>query len=215
MESYLILDFSILIFIIISALFSFMRGLSQEFLSLLTWIVSFLGSYKYGEIFVNFFNKFIDNILFSNIASYTILFLILIVLFSILTKRFSILIKQSYIGMVDRTGGFLFGLIRGYLIISLCFFTFHYFYNGKKIIWVERSKFNFAILKTNEKILNFFDSENKISGKLRKEIEEKSSTLFEKSIDSQIKLKKLMDKEKKIYNENDKKNLDYLIENSE
>ena len=39
--------------------------------------------------------------------------------------------------------------------------------------------------------------------------------LFEKSIDSQIKLKKLMDKEKKIYNENDKKNLDYLIENSE
>ena len=49
MESYLILDFSILIFIIISALFSFMRGLSQEFLSLLTWIVSFLGSYKYGN----------------------------------------------------------------------------------------------------------------------------------------------------------------------
>ena len=100
--------------------------------------------------------------------------------------------------MVDRTGGFLFGLIRGYLIISLCFFTFHYFYNGKKIIWVEKSKFNFAILKTNEKILNFFDSENKISGKLRKEIEEKSSTLFEKSIDSQIKLKKLMDKEKRF-----------------
>ena len=31
LESYLILDFSILIFIIISALFSFMRGLSQNF----------------------------------------------------------------------------------------------------------------------------------------------------------------------------------------
>jgi len=215
LESYLILDFSILLFLVISALFSFMRGISQEFLSLLTWIVSFFGSYKYGEIFVNFFNKFVDNILFSNIASYVILFLILMVFFSMITKKFSFLIKQSYVGMVDRTGGFLFGLLRGYLIISLCFFTFHYFYNGKKIIWVEKSKFNFVILKTNEKILRFFDSENKISSKLRKEIEEKSSTLFEKSIDSQIKLKKLMDKEKKIYNENDKKNLDYLIENSE
>ena len=215
MESYLILDFSILLFIIISALFSFMRGMSQELLSLLTWVISFLGSYKYGEIFVNFFNKFVDNILFSNIASYLILFLILMVFFSMITKKFSILIKESYVGMIDRTGGFLFGILRGYLIISLCFFTFHYFYNGKKIIWVENSKFNFAILKTNEKILKFFDSENKISGKLRKEIEQKSSTLFEKSIDSQIKLKKLMDKEKKIYNENDKKNLDYLIENSE
>ena len=137
------------------------------------------------------------------------------VFFSMITKKFSVLIKESYVGMIDRTGGFFFGLIRGYLIISLCFFTFHYFYNGKEIIWVENSKFNFVILKTNEKILNFFESENKISGKLREEIEEKSSSLFEKSIDSQIKLKKLMDKEKKIYNENDKKNLDYLIENSE
>ncbi len=215
MESYLILDFSILLFIIISALLSFIRGFSQEFLSLLTWVVSFLGCYKYGEIFVNFFNKFIEDIFFSNIASYTILFLILMVFLSIITKKFSILIKQSYIGMVDRTGGFLFGLFRGYLIISLCFFAFHYFYNGKKITWVEKSKFNFAILKTNEKILNFFDSENKISGKLRKKIEEKSNTLFEKSIDSQIKLKKLKDKEKKIYNEDEKNSLDYLIENSE
>ena len=34
--------------------------------------------------------------------------------------------------------------------------------------------------------------------KLRKEIEKKSSTLFEKSIDSQIKLKKFMDEEKRF-----------------
>ena len=47
------------------------------------------------------------------------------------------------------------------------------------------------------------------------EIEKKSSTLFEKSIDSQIKLKKFMDEEKKIYNDVDKKSLEYLIENSE
>ena len=38
--------------------------------------------------------------------------------------------------------------------------------------------------------------------------------MFEKSIDSQIKLKKFMDQEKKIYNETDKNSLDYLIENS-
>ena len=50
---------------------------------------------------------------------------------------------------------------------------------------------------------------------LRNEIDEKSEVLFEKSIDSQIKLKKLIDKDKKIYNEADKKSLEYLIENSE
>ena len=37
----------------------------------------------------------------------------------------------------------------------------------------------------------------------------------QKYLNSQLKLKKFMDEEKKIYNESDKKSLDYLIENSE
>tara|TARA_B100000035_G_scaffold278672_1_gene257791 strand:+ start:79 stop:495 length:417 start_codon:yes stop_codon:yes gene_type:complete len=137
------------------------------------------------------------------------------IILSFITKQFSSLIKKSYIGMVDRTGGFLFGLLRGYLIVSLCFFTFHYFYNGDKIILIEKSKFNFMTLISNQKIINFFNKDNNFSKKLRKDIEKKSSTLFEKSIDSQIKLKKFMDEEKGIYNDVDKKSLDYLIENSE
>ncbi len=215
MESYLILDISILFFVVLSAFFSFMRGFSQEFLSLFTWIISFLGSYKFGDNFVNFFNKIIGNILISNFVSYILVFLIIMIILSFITKSFSSLIKKSYIGMVDRTGGFLFGLLRGYLIVSLCFFAFHYFYNGKKIIWIERSKFNFITLISNEKVINFFNNENEFSKKLRKEIEKKSSTLFEKSIDSQLKLKKFKDEEKKIYNDVDKKSLEYLIENSE
>ena len=192
-----------------------MRGFSQEFLSLFTWIISFLGSYKFGDNFVNFFNKIIGNILISNFVSYILVFLIIMIILSFITKSFSSLIKKSYIGMVDRTGGFLFGLLRGYLLVILCFFAFHYFYNGKKIIWIERSKFNFITLISNEKVINFFNNENEFSKKLRKEIEKKSSTLFEKSIDSQLKLKKFKDEEKKIYNDVDKKSLEYLIENSE
>ena len=215
MESYLIFDISILFFVVLSAFFSFMRGFSQEFLALLTWVISFFSSYKYGDKFVNVSNKIIDNIVISNVVSYALTFLIIMIVLSFITKQFSSLIKKSYIGMVDRTGGFLFGLLRGYLIVSLCFFTFHYFYNGDKIIWIEKSKFNFMTLISNQKIINFFNKDNNFSKKLRKDIEKKSSTLFEKSIDSQIKLKKFMDEEKGIYNDVDKKSLDYLIENSE
>jgi len=215
LESYLILDISILFFVVLSAFFSFMRGFSQEFLSLFTWVVSFLGSYKYGENFVNILNKLIDNIVVSNVISYILTFVIIFIALSFITKMFSNLIKKSYVGMVDRTGGFLFGLLRGYLIISLCFFTFHYFYNGDKIIWIENSKFNFMTLISNEKILSFLNDNNEFSKKLKEEIDSKSNSLFKKSIDSQLKLKKFMDEEKKIYNESDKKSLDYLIENSE
>ena len=70
-------------------------------------------------------------------------------------------------------------------------------------------------LISNEKILSFLNDNNEFSKKLREEIDSKSNSLFKKSIDSQLKLKKFMDEEKKIYNESDKKSLDYLIENSE
>ena len=84
----------------------------------------------------------------------------------------------------------------------------------KILIGLKKSKFNFLTLVTNEKIVNFFEKEGTFAKKLKEEIDEKSEKLFEKSVDSQIKLKKLIDKDKKIYNENDKNSLDYLIENS-
>ena len=142
-------------------------------------------------------------------------FLIIFIFFSILTKKISSLVKKSQIGFVDRTGGFFFGILRGYLIVCLCFFSFHFFYKGEKFEWIEKSKFNFVTLITNEKIVNLLEEESEFAETLRTQIDKKSEVLFEKSIDSQIKLKKLIDKDKKIYNEVDKKSLDYLIENTD
>ena len=215
MENYLIFDFFILFFIIVSAFFSFLRGFSHESLSLINWVLALLASYNFGGKFTNLINKFVNNLFFSNGISYLLTFLIIFVFFSFLTEKISNLIKKSQIGFVDRTGGFFFGILRGYLIICLCFFSFHFFYKGDKFEWIEKSKFNFVTLITNEKIVNFLEEESEFAETLRNEIDEKSEILFEKSIDSQIKLKKLIDKDEKIYNEADKKSLEYLIENSE
>ena len=215
MESYLIFDFFILFFIIVSAFFSFLRGFSHESLSLINWILALFASYNFGGKFTNLINKFINNLFFSNGVSYLLTFLVIFIFFSFLTKKISNLIKKSPIGFVDRTGGFFFGILRGYLFVCLCFFSFHFFYKGNKFEWIEKSKFNFVTLITNEKIINFLEEESEFAKTLRNEIDEKSEVLFEKSIDSQIKLKKLIDKDKKIYNEADKKSLEYLIENSE
>ena len=215
MENYLIFDFFILFFILVSAFFSFLRGFSHESLSLINWVLALLASYNFGGKFTNLINKFVNNLFFSNGISYLLTFLIIFIFFSILTKKISSLIKKSQIGFVDRTGGSFFGILRGYLIICLCFFSFHFFYKGDKFEWIEKSKFNFVTLITNEKIVNFLEEESEFAETLRTEIDEKSEILFEKSIDSQIKLKKLIDKNNKIYNDADKKSLEYLIENSE
>ena len=215
MENYLIFDFFILFFILVSAFFSFLRGFSHESLSLINWVLALLASYNFGGKLTNLINKFVNNLFFSNGISYLLTFLMIFIFFSILTKKISSLIKKSQIGFVDRTGGFFFGILRGYLIICLCFFSFHFFYKGDKFEWIEKSKFNFVTLITNEKIVNFLEEESEFAETLRTEIDEKSEILFEKSIDSQIKLKKFIDKDNKIYNDADKKSLEYLIENSE
>ena len=120
-------DVIILVLIFISALFAFFRGFSLELLSISVWVISFFGSYAYGVNLINFFNKIINNILISTAISYVVVFTIIFVIFSFLTRKFSVFIKDSYVGLIDKSLGFIFGILRGYVIVGLCFFLFDYF----------------------------------------------------------------------------------------
>ena len=120
-------DIIILLIVLISACFAFFRGFTLELLSVSGWILSFSASYIYGNSLVNSFNKFINNILISTGTSYLVIFLVVFIVFSFFTRKFSIYIKDSYVGLIDKSLGFIFGMLRGYLIISLSFFCFDYF----------------------------------------------------------------------------------------
>jgi membrane protein required for colicin V production len=207
-------DFIILAIILLSAFFAFLRGLALELLSISGWIVSFLGSYLYGNNLINISNKYINNILISTILSYIIIFLTILIIFSIFTKKLSSHIKESIVGLIDKSLGFIFGMLRGYLLISLCFFGFDYLYQGKKIEFIENSKFIPIIKITNNFVLEFMNVDNNYSKILNEEIKKKSNLLFEKSIDSKLKLKNNSDKDSGIYNNDARKNIENIIENN-
>ncbi|MEE2695164.1 MAG: CvpA family protein [Pseudomonadota bacterium] len=207
-------DFLILTLILLSAFFAFFRGFSLELLSISGWIISFLGSYIYGNNLMNFFNKYINNIFISTILSYILIFLTILIIFSIFTKKFSSYIKESFVGLVDKSLGFVFGMLRGYLLISLCFFAFDYFYQGEKIEFIEKSKFIPIIKITNNIILDTMNVDNNYSKRLNEEIRKKSDLLFEKSIDSKLKLKNNSNKDSEIYDSSGRKNLENIIENN-
>ena len=207
-------DVIILVLILISALFAFFRGFSLELLSISVWIISFFGSYAYGNNLVNFFNKIVNNILISTAISYVLAFLIIFVIFSFLTRKFSVFIKDSYVGLIDKSLGFIFGILRGYVIVSLCFFLFDYFYNGKRLEFIESSKIIPVIKITNNEIFRFLKIDNKYSESLSTEIKKKSDLLFEKSIDSKLRIKKNSKNQENIYNESGRKNIENIIENN-
>ena len=207
-------DVIILVLIFISALFAFFRGFSLELLSISVWIISFFGSYAYGNNLVNFFNKIVNNILISTAISYVVVFLIIFVIFSFLTRKFSVFIKDSYVGLIDKSLGFIFGILRGYVIVSLCFFLFDYFYNGKRLEFIDNSKIIPVIKITNNEIFRFLNIDNKYSENLSTEIKKKSDLLFEKSIDSKLRIKKNSKNQENIYNESGRKNIENIIENN-
>ena len=207
-------DIIILVLILISALFAFFRGFSLELLSISVWIISFFGSYAYGNNLVNFFNKIVNNILISTAISYVLAFLIIFVIFSFLTRKFSVFIKDSYVGLIDKSLGFIFGILRGYVIVGLCFFLFDYFYNGKRLEFIDNSKIIPVIKITNNEIFRFLKIDNKYSENLSTEIKKKSDLLFEKSIDSKLRIKKNSKNQENIYNESGRKNIENIIENN-
>ena len=207
-------DVIILDLIFISALFAFFRGFSLELLSISVWIISFFGSYAYGNNLVNFFNKIVNNILISTAISYVLAFLIIFVIFSFLTRKFSVFIKDSYVGLIDKSLGFIFGILRGYVVVCLCFFLFDYFYNGKRLEFIDNSKIIPVIKITNNEIFRFLKIDNKYSENLSTEIKKKSDLLFEKSIDSKLRIKKNSKNQENIYNESGRKNIENIIENN-
>jgi len=215
LETNLIFDILVIAFIFLSAIFAFSRGLSQEVLSLISWISAFFISYFFGYLLTDFTNILVSNVFISKIITYFLLFIFSLFLLSFLTKKFSNSVKKSTVGMLDRSLGFIFGIGRGYLLVSLCFFAFTSFYSDKSPKWIEDSKMSYLLMVGSVKIVSFFDKENFSAQILENRITKKSKQLFEKSIDSHIRREESSEFFQEGYMKKERENLEHLIENIE
>lgn len=105
---------------LLSALMGLMRGLTREVLGLASWIggasLTFIGM-PFVQIIAR---RYIQNGMMADVAAAVGLFLIFLILFSVISHMLSGFIRQSVLGGIDRSLGFLFGIGRG--IVVLCIF---------------------------------------------------------------------------------------------
>ena len=105
---------------LLSALMGLMRGLTREILGLASWIggasLTFIGM-PFVQIVAR---RYIQNGMMADVAAAVGLFLLFLILFSVISHTLSGLIRQSVLGGIDRSLGFLFGVGRG--IVVLCIF---------------------------------------------------------------------------------------------
>lgn len=142
-----IIDAVVAAVIIISALLAFSRGLVRETLAIGGWVVAAVVAYIFAPQAeplmkeVPVLADLIDgNCAISMIAAFAAVFALGLLVMSIFTPLFSSMVQRSAMGGLDQALGFLFGVLRGILLVAIGFILYEYIVVSRDVAMVEGSQ---------------------------------------------------------------------------
>lgn len=142
-----LIDGVVAIVIILSALLAYSRGFVREALAIGGWIVATFVAFIFADKVtplvrqIPVVGEFIgDSCELSVIAAFAAVFAVVLVIASIFTPLFSSLIQRSVLGGLDQGLGFLFGALRGILLVAVAFFVYQTVLQSQNIEMVENSR---------------------------------------------------------------------------
>ena len=142
-----IIDGVVAIVIILSALLAYGRGLVREVMAIVGWVAAAVLGFLFaprveplvreipvvGDIIA-------DSCELSIIGAFAIVFAIALIVMSLFTPLFSSLIRRSALGGLDQGLGFLFGVVRGLLLVAIAFFVYDTVITGQEFTMVDESR---------------------------------------------------------------------------
>lgn len=128
------IDVVIVVILVISGLLAYFRGLVREVLSLATWIGAALAAgygFSYAQPYVR--EVITINKAVADIATGVTLFVAALIVLTLLNHAISGRVKESALGTLDRGLGFLFGLLRGALLVSVAYIAATWFWTENEL----------------------------------------------------------------------------------
>jgi membrane protein required for colicin V production len=131
MEGFTVVDGAVGVIIVLSALLAYSRGLVREAMAILGWVAAAILAFMFAaqveplmaEIPV--IGEFLaDSCELSIIAAFAAVFAVALVVVSLFTPLFSTIVQRSALGGVDQALGFLFGVLRGVLLVAVAFVVY-------------------------------------------------------------------------------------------
>lgn len=114
-------DLGVIAVIGLSAIFAFARGFVREALSIVAWVgAGFVTLYGFNAVYA-IVDPMVHNPLLSQLIAGFGLFLATLVVFTIITGIVARAVRATGLSPVDRTLGFVFGLLRGAFIVCLAY----------------------------------------------------------------------------------------------
>ncbi|WP_438956020.1 CvpA family protein [Cognatiyoonia sp.] len=147
MEGFTLIDGIVAAVIIVSALLAYSRGFVREAMAIAGWIGATILAFIFADqveplikqtpILGDFIG---DSCELSIIAAFAAVFAVALVVVSIFTPLFSTVVQRSALGGLDQGAGFLFGVLRGILLVATAFFVYQTVLATQDIAMIEDSR---------------------------------------------------------------------------
>jgi membrane protein required for colicin V production len=121
-----VLDVIVVVVVLISAVLAMVRGFVREVLSVASWVAAAAAAYLLYKHLLPLVQPYFDSKTVATIVSAAAIFFVALIIASYITMKISDFVIDSRVGAVDRALGFVFGAVRGLLlmIVAVWFFDF-------------------------------------------------------------------------------------------
>jgi membrane protein required for colicin V production len=147
MESFTLIDGIVAVVVILSAILAYSRGLVREVLAIAGWVVAAIVAFIFAPraeplvreipVLSDFLGGSCE---LSIIAAFAGVFAIALIVMSIFVPLFAGAVQRSALGGVDQGLGFLFGVLRGAVLIAVAILVYDRVTGAEGIAWVEASQ---------------------------------------------------------------------------
>ncbi len=159
MDGFTIVDGVVAVIILISAILAYSRGFVREAMSIAGWIAAAIVAYIFAPRAVPLIKEipilkdFIaDSCELSVIAAFAGVLALALVVVSIFTPLFSSAVQRSALGGLDQALGFVFGVLRGLLLVAIALVIYDRVVVSDSVPMVDESRTVKIFARSSEKI---------------------------------------------------------------
>ena len=152
-----LLDIIIILTMLVSGVLALTQGFVKEILSLIGWIVSFVSVIVFMPEAGKYLRPFFESQALSDLITISIIFTVTLLAWRLLSLFIVKIFKFTSIGYIDRTLGFLFGLLRIYILASIIFGVFiQKIEQEKRPLYIQSSNLTKVIESSNNFLFSNF-----------------------------------------------------------
>ncbi len=118
-------DAIVIVVVLVSAVLAMVRGFVREVLSVASWVIAAVAAYYlHGSLLSVIHPSPVADKTVATIIAVAVIFLVILVIATYLTMKVADFVIDSRIGAIDRVMGFVFGGVRGLLLVVIAFVFF-------------------------------------------------------------------------------------------